>query len=80
MDGWIMDRGERNRLSGGRERREGTEGIRQNQKRERNERVSWTTVVEVCFDDYTSHHMVKDNMRISRNLCQVVDGARKDVM
>jgi len=31
------------------ERREGTEGSRQNQKRERNERVTWTSVVGVCF-------------------------------
>ena len=80
MDGWIMDRGESNRLSRGRERREGTEGSRQNQKRERNERVAWTAVVAVCFIDCTSHHMVKDNMRSSRKLCQAVDGARKDGM
>ena len=46
-DGWMdrwMDRIER---------REGTEGSRQNQKRERNERVAWTAVVGVCFIDRT---------------------------
>ncbi len=75
-----MDRGETNRLRGGRERREGTEGSRQNQKRERNERVTWTGVVPVCFIDHTSHHMVKDNMRNIRKRCQTVDGARKDDM
>jgi hypothetical protein len=46
-DGWMdrwMDRIER---------REGTEGTRQNQKREGNERVAWTAVVGVCFIDRT---------------------------
>ena len=46
------------------ERREGTEGSRQNQKRERNERVAWTAVVGVCFIDRTSHG--EGNMSSSR--------------
>ncbi len=47
--GWIdtsMDREERKRSNGG---REGGLGSSQNQKKEYNERVVWTTVVTVCF-------------------------------
>ena len=73
MDRWTEQREEI-------ERWEGTEGSSQNQKREQNERVAWTAertrVFSVCLID----HMVKDNMRISRKLCEAVDGVRKDGM
>jgi hypothetical protein len=77
MDGWIdrwTGKGREQEI----ERREGTEGNRQNQKRERNERVAWTAVVGVCFIDLTSHG--EGNMSSSRYLCQAVDGTRKDGM
>ena len=51
-DGW-MDRWTGKGREQEIERREGTEGSRQNQKRERNERVAWTAVVGVCFIDRT---------------------------
>ena len=63
MDGWIdrwTGKGREQEI----ERREGTEGSRQNQKRERNERVAWTAVVGVCFIDRTSHG--EGNMSSSR--------------
>jgi hypothetical protein len=45
-----MDREENKRSIGG---REGGMGSSQNQKRECNEKVSWTAVVAVCFIDHT---------------------------
>ena len=63
MDGWI-DRWTGKGRDQEIERREGTEGSRQNQKRERNERVAWTAVVGVCFIDRTSHG--EGNMSSSR--------------
>ena len=68
--GWIdgQRRGQEIKLGG-------REGNSQNQKREGNERVTWTTVVTVLL---ITHHMVKDNMISSRKLGQPLDGTRKD--
>jgi hypothetical protein len=63
MDGWIdrwTGKGRQQEI----ERRERTEWSRQNQKRERNERVAWTAVVGVRFIDRTSHG--EGNMSSSR--------------
>ncbi len=54
------------------ERREGELGIRQNQKREGNERVAWTAVVAVCFIDRTWWRITW--AAAERNLYQDVDG------
>ena len=74
MDRWIDGQSREKRLTGGRERR-GAGKIRRGNGTKESHGQRWLQFVLLI-----THHMVKDNMRSSKKLCQAVDGARKDGM